>query len=89
MSWITNITTISWVTNPSVNQTVNFSYREGGTSGAFTSAGSATFAPDGSIVGSPNPFQITDIDDAWTSIEVDAVNPCNGTVVSTTFNKPA
>lgn len=88
MSWILNITSITWVVNPSVNQTVNISFRQGGTSGAFTSAGTATFDSSGNIVGTPNPFQITAISDAWTSIEVDTVNACNSTDVLTTFNKP-
>lgn len=88
MSWILNITSIAWVANPSGNQIVDISYREGGTGGAFTSAGTATFDSAGNIVGTPNPFQITGIDDAWASIEIDTVNECNSTDVYTTFDKP-
>lgn len=87
MSWITNITTITWVVNPSANQIVDLGYRQGGTSGAYTSVGSVTFAPDGTIVGT-TPFQITGIDDTWTSIQVNAVNECSGTSFLATFNKP-
>lgn len=88
MSWLINITSINWAAPPVSNQTVDVSYRHGGTSDAFTAAGSITFKPDGTINGTPNPFVISNIDDTWTSVEVDSVNTCNGTHVVTTFNKP-
>lgn len=88
MSWITNINSIAWVVNPSVNQNIDIKYREGGTAGAFTPAGTVIFAPDGTIVGA-TPFQILSISDSWASIEVDYVNECSATDFLVTYTKPA
>jgi len=88
MSWLININTVTWVVPPTGTQPVDISYREGGSTGYFTSAGTITFNPDGTINGTPNPFQITGISDAWLSVEVQSVNTCNGVDVLKTFNKP-
>ena len=87
MSWITNINSITWAANPSVNQSVDVKYRQGGTSGAYTDAGIVVFAPDGTIVGA-TPFQITGINDSWASIDIDFVNQCSMVDHSQTFTKP-
>lgn len=87
MSWMLNISSVVWVINPSINQNVDIKYRQGGTSGIFTSAGTAVFGPSGAIVGAS--FQITGIDNTWASIEIDTVNECSSADVYTTFTKPA
>lgn len=89
MSWQIKITSINWTVAPSGNQTVDISYRQGGSSGAYTTSGTAVFDASGAIVGTPDPFIIGGIDDSWTSVEVKSVNECNSVDVSTTFNKPA
>lgn len=88
MSWLLKLTDMSWVAPPISSQTVAISYREGGTAGAFTSSGNITFSSTGAIVGTPNPFVIAAIDDAWGSIEIKAVNSCNSVDKFKTFNKP-
>lgn len=86
--WQLNINSINWTTPPITNQTVDISYREGGSSAYFTLAGTVIFKPDGTISGTPNPFVISDISDAWATLEVQMVNECNGLDVTQTFNKP-
>ena len=88
MSWLLKLTSITWVAPSVGNQTVAVSFREGGTAGVFTSAGNITFSPAGAIVGTPNPFVIPDIDDAWASIEIKSVNSCDSVEVLKSFNKP-
>jgi hypothetical protein len=89
MSWLLKITSINWVAPSISNQTVAISYRKGGTTDAYTSAGNITFSPSGAIVSTPNPFVIASIDDTWTSIQVKSVNSCNAEEVLKTFSKPA
>ena len=86
--WQLNISSINWSTPPITDQTVDIAYREGGSTAYFTTDGSAVFKPDGTINGTPNPFVISDIDDAWASIEIRMINECNEIEVFQTFNKP-
>lgn len=89
MAWVVKINSLAWVADPSGNQTVFVSYREGGTAGAFTASGAIFFASDGTISGTPNPYIISGISDAWASIEVDFVNQCSMVDYLQTFTKPA
>jgi hypothetical protein len=88
MPWNINITSSQWSTTVAANQTINFYYREGGTTGAFTPAGTVTFSGAGAIVGTPNPFVIGGIPDSWLSAQVKAVNTCNNIDFFKNFNNP-
>lgn len=88
MSWLVNINSIIWEVPPYGNQSVDISYREGGTSGYWISSGTIVFAPAGSIVGIPDPFVIPDLPDYWDSVEVQAINECNEIEFLKTFDKP-
>lgn len=88
MSWLLKIASINFAAPPTGNQTVQISYRQGGTSGAFSTPVSVTFNPDGTINSTPNPYIISAIDDSWNSIDVKSVNTCNSMEVLKTFFKP-
>lgn len=90
MSWKVIITSLpmSPAPMPSVNQTIALSYRQGGTTGSFTSFGtSVTVSPTGSIV-SPTTLAITGLSDSWDSVEIKAVNSCGTTAYTETFERP-
>lgn len=88
MSWLYKLTSIAFAAPPTGNQSVDISFRQGGTSGAFTTPATVIFKPDGTINGIPNPYIITGIDDSWTTMDIKSTNQCNGIDVITTVNKP-
>ena len=89
MSWQVKIQSINFVVAPNIVQEVEISYREGGKSDPWSTPVTVYFNPDGTINGTPNPYIINNIDDAWASIEIRCVNTCNAIEETETFNKPA
>jgi hypothetical protein len=88
-TWNTTISscTFSNVLVAGANQTVDILIREGGTTGAFVSSGIITFDYTGVLTSTPNPFVISNIPDAWLSVEIKAINTC-GTLYVVTRNNP-
>ena len=94
-TWAVNIISCAYTsgTVPASNQLVDITYREAGTSGAYTSAGTITFDATGAIVGTPSPFVIANILNSWVGVEIVAINQCGGnpftiTVTNSPCNQP-
>lgn len=88
MSWLYKLTSMNFEAPPTGNQSVDISFRKGGTTDAFSSPVTVVFKPDGTINGLPNPYIITGIDDSWATIDIKSTNQCNGIDVITNVAKP-
>ena len=88
MSWLTKITSVMFMDPPIGDQVVKVSYREFGSGSAFTTPDLIIFKPDATISGTPNPYIISGISDAWAAIEVKIVNNCDILEVLQKFSKP-
>lgn len=86
--WQIKIQSANFQVPPTALQETQISFRKAGTSDAFSSPVTVKFNADGTINGSPNPYIINNISDAWAGVEVKTVNTCNAEEVLQTFNKP-
>ena len=87
MSWRVKISKIILEEVPDINQAIEISYRQGGTSDEFGGAVNITCSPDGTIVTPSSIITLGDFADEWGSVDVKYKSVCNETELIETYNR--